>query len=124
MKTKPHKPNIILLIILLLLTGCSKKITEGEVYDKEYKESYTTVRLIPIVTSNGKTTSTRMIPYVYRYPERWVIRIKDFDSKNDKWIYEEYYVNKYVYDEIGIGDTFKYDKNRDYKEEPYERGRQ
>lgn len=112
---------IIILIIVISLSGCSTKITGGEVYDKEYKEAYKKVMIIPITTYNGKTFSTYMIPYVYNYPDRYIIRIKKFVDNN--WEQAEYYVPKEVYDGINVGDQFEYTEGRDLSEEPYTRER-
>lgn len=110
---------IIILIIVISLSGCSVKITEGEVYDKEYKEAHKKVMIIPITTYNGKTSSIHMIPYVYNYPDRYIIRIKKFIDNN--WKQAEYYVPKEVYDSINVGDQFEYVEGRDLTEEPYTR---
>lgn len=96
----------------------SPKITEGEIYEKEYRKSYTTTQIFPLVTSDGKTATTTMIPYNVYYPERYVIYIKVF--KNNKWITEDYFVTQEVYDNTNIGDMFSYDKKRgDLENEPY-----
>lgn len=110
------------LIIILSLLGCSAKITEGEVYDKEYKEAHKEVKIIPITTYDGKTSRINMIPYVYNYPDRYIIRIKKFVDNN--WEQAEYYVPKEVYDGINVGDQFEYVKDRDLTEEPYTRERE
>lgn len=113
---------VFMLMILFCLTGCSSKITEGEVYEKEYKASHTEVMVVPITTYNGKTSSVHLIPYVYSYPDRYIIRIKKF--VDNKWEQAEYYVPKDVYDGINIGDHFEYVKDRDLTEEPYTRERE
>ena len=108
----------ILLVFVLFLSACSPKITSGEVYDKEYREAFTTVSFYPLIISNGKTTTTTMVPYTVYYPERWVIFIKSFED--GEWITEDFYVSEAVYNSINIGDMFEYDENRgDLKDEPY-----
>ena len=54
---------LICLLLVVSLCGCSNEITEGEVYEKEYREAHTTVMMLPLVISNGKTTKTTMIPF-------------------------------------------------------------
>ena len=119
------KKLIVALICLLLvasLCGCSNTITEGEVYEKEYREEYTTVMMLPLVISNGKTTSTIMVPYFIRYPDRYVIFIKAY--QDDEWKTEDFYVSKEVYDSINIGDMFLYDEERgDLQDETYTKER-
>lgn len=113
---------VVMLMILFYLTGCSGKITEGEVYEKEYKTAHTEVMIVPITTYNGKTSSVRMIPYFYSYPDRYIIKIKKFED--NEWKKADYYVPKDVYDEINVGDQFEYAEGRDLTEEPYTRERQ
>lgn len=67
---------IILLLMLLVMSGCSDSILEGDVYKKEFKPAYTTVMLIPVTITNGDTVSTMMIPYFVHYPDRYVIYTK------------------------------------------------
>lgn len=110
------------LIMTIMLCGCENKITEGEVYGKEYREAYTTVMPYPMVIYNGHTTTTMIIPYTVHYPERYVIHIKAF--VDDEWVTEDFYVSKEVYDSINVGDMFLYDKERgDLEDEPYTKER-
>lgn len=124
-KTKSKKIIccIVCLVLAISFFGCAKTITEGEVYEKEYKEEHTSVMMLPLVISNGKTTTTTMIPYVVYYPDRYVIRIKAYCE--DRWETEDFYVSKSVYDEINIGDMFYFDAERgDLDDEPYTKTRQ
>lgn len=108
----------ILLAFVLFLSACSPKITSGEVYDKEYREAFVTVSVYPVVTYNGKTSTTTMVPYTVYYPERWVIFIKSFED--GEWITEDFYVSETVYNSISIGDMFECDESRgDLTDEPY-----
>jgi hypothetical protein len=114
---------ILLLATILSLVGCSPTINEGEVYEKEYRAEFTTVMMLPLTISNGKTVTTTIIPYVVHYPDRYVIHIKAF--VNDEWMTEDFYVSKEVYDSINIGDMFVYDDKRgDLQDEPYTKERQ
>lgn len=109
---------IISLFLIFSLCACGSSITDGEVYEKEYKQAYTTVMMLPHVIYTGKTTTTTIVPYFVRYPDRYVIYIKKYDG--EKWLKEDFYVSKEVYDQINVGDMFEYDKSRgDLKEEPY-----
>lgn len=113
----------LILVLLISLNGCGKKLTEGEVYEKEFREATTQVRVIPVVSTNGKTTRTTIIPYIYRYPARWIIRIRE-PNGDGTYITAEYYTTKEIYDSVNIGDTFSYDPDRDFENEPYTRERQ
>lgn len=118
--TKHFICSLLLLTLLFCCCGCSNKITHGEVYKKEHRDAYTTVTMLPLVISTGKSTTTTMIPYTVYYPERYVIYIKDFDG--EEWITEDFYVTKDVFDQISIGHMFEYDESRgDLTDEPYTR---
>lgn len=109
---------VCLIFVFLLMCGCSTTITEGEVYAKEYREAFTTVNCYPVVISNGKTTTTMIIPYTVYYPERWVIFIKSFED--GEWLTDDYFVSENIYNSINVGDIFVYDGSRgDLKDEPY-----
>ena len=116
---------VLFLVFLLLISLCScgHKLTKGEVYDKEFMPASTRVMMIPVVSSNGKTTTTTIIPYVYYYPDRWLIKIRE-PNGDGTYITDEYYTSKEVYDSVNIGDTFSYDPDRDFENEPYTRERQ
>ena len=105
------------------LCGCGHKLTEGEVYDKEFEEATTQVMLIPIVISTGKTTTTSVVPYVYYYPDRWIIRIRE-PNGDGTYTTDRYYTTKEIFDSVNIGDTFSFDPDRDFENEPYTRERQ
>ena len=113
---------LICILLVVSLCGCSNSITEGEVYKKEYREAYTTVMMLPLVISNGKTITTTMIPYSVHYPDRYVVFIKAY--QDEEWKTEDFYVSKEVYDSINIGDMFLYDEERgDLQYEPYTKER-
>lgn len=113
---------LVLCLVIICLAGCSPKITSGEVYDKEHRNAFTTVSVYPLIISNGKTTTTIMVPYTVYYPERWVVFIKSFED--GEWITEDFYVSETVYNSINIGDMFEYNEDRgDLKEEPYTKER-
>lgn len=113
---------LICLLLIVSLSGCSNKITEGEVYEKEYREEFTTVMMLPLVISNGKTTTTKIIPYFVHYPDRYVVFIKAY--QDEEWKTEDFYVSKEVYDSINIGDMFLYNGERgDLQDEPYTKER-
>jgi hypothetical protein len=110
---------IILIIMMLVLTGCGKKLTSGEIYEKEFLPEHTTTMILPVYFYNGKGTTMILIPYIYYYPDRWVVKIKDFQG--DEWTTEDYYIPEELYDQIIIGGEFEYDSDRDLDDEPYTR---
>lgn len=109
-------------VSLMMLCGCGKKLTEGEVYEKNFTEAHSQVLMLPLVHSTGKSMYTTMIPYIRYYPDTYSIGIRDF--QDDKWVTETYYVSEEVYNEVEIGDMFKYEKGRDFEEAPYTQERQ
>lgn len=118
------KLGLIVLCVFMMFSfyGCCNQITEGEIYKKEYREEHNTVMMLPLVRSNGKTTSTVFVPYFIHYPERYVIYIRAY--QNEEWVTEDFYVSKEVYNTVNIGDMFLYDEDRgDLKDEPYTKER-
>lgn len=112
------------LIILLMLSGGSAKITSGEVTKKEFSPAHTEVRIIPLVMTNGKTTHVITVPYFYTYPDRWYVTIEAWDNKSEKMLRATYRVTKNVYDAVDIGCEFVYDKTMEPTEPEYTRERQ
>lgn len=113
-----------LLISTVLLTGCGQKITEGEIYKKEYQPEEMITIITPMVHTNGKTSYTTYIPIVSYYPERWCVWIKAIKKNSDgKYETAKYYTTKEVYESCDIGDMFSYKKDRDSEKEPVEKTR-
>ena len=116
---------VVLAVILLLgLFGCSGKITSGEVIEKNFTPAHSEVRIIPIVISNGKSVSTRIIPYVYRYSDRWEITIAAWDEEEKKMQTATYRVTEEVYEAVEIGAEFVYNKDLKPIEPEYTRERE
>ena len=74
--TRKIKTVVAIALAGICLTGCSGKITEGEIYEKEYKPEKTSIVTVPIVHTNGKSTYTTIIPVTYHYPDRKVESIR------------------------------------------------
>lgn len=119
------KKRIAVFIVTVLLVGvftsCANRITEGEVTEKEFLPAETTVMVLPVVTSNGKTASTSYIPYTVCYPDRWYITIQKYSEKEEKMLTATYRVTEDVYDAVEVGDEFVYDKNYEPTEPEYTR---
>lgn len=108
-----------LLVSIVLLTGCSQKITEGEIYKKEYEPEETIMVMTPMAHTAGKAIYTTYVPMYYHYPDRWCIWIKATETDSDgKYETAKYYTTKEVYENYNIGDMFSYEKDRDSEEEP------
>lgn len=116
----------IILTVLLALTfavffaGCEKRITQGEVIDKIFSPAHNVYSLVPIVTSNGKTSTTYFIPYVYHYPDTYKITISGPD-KNGKAKTATYRVTKDVFEAVPLGAEFVYKPDMQPDEPEYQR---
>lgn len=99
------KKRIISLVLIVLLAASSEKIVKGEVVDKTFSPAYVRTALIPICISNGKTMTTRLIPYVYRYPDTWTITISG-PGEGGKTETATYRVTQEVFDAVPLGAEF------------------
>lgn len=116
---------IVLAVVLLLsISACSSKITSGGVVKKSFTPAHNEVRFIPIVVSNGKSVMTTIVPYLYRYSDRWEITISAWDEKEKKMQTATYRVNEGVYESVKIGDEFVYKKDMQPIEPEYTREKQ
>lgn len=111
-----------IIALLILMSGCTQKISRGEVIEKEFVPAHTSMMIIPVVRTNGKTTSTTMIPYVYYYADRYTIKIAGYD-KDGEHCSAAYRVTKEVFDAVELGAEFEYVKEMkpDYPEYTRER---
>ena len=95
--------------MVLFITGCSsKRITQGEVINKEYTPAHQFTTLIPIVHTNGKDTFTTYMPYTYFYSDKWEITIQQWDEEQQQMLTAVYRVTQEVYDTVNMGDEFIY----------------
>lgn len=115
---------VLAVALLLVLSGCSGKITSGEVVKKSFTPAHNEVRVIPVVVSNGKTCITRVVPYTYHYSDCWEITIAAWDEEEKKMQTATYRVNEGVYESVEIGAEFVYDKDMKPIEPEYTRERQ
>ena len=120
---KKIKIAFAILLVILLFSGCSNKITQGEVTEKEFVPEHTQVQIIPLVTTDGESTSTILIPYVYHYPDTYKITIRAYDDDQNE-LTATYRVTKNVYDSVNEGDEFIYDKSYTPEEPEYTRKKQ
>lgn len=107
------------LILALLLCSCSNKITEGEIYEKEFKPEDT--QLVPITTFiyTGKVSVPIIHYYRRHYPDRYIVRIRQYNEEENTFLYNEYYVDAETYNKVNIGDWFIYDEAFCIENEPY-----
>lgn len=110
------------IIVFAVLSGCEKQITEGEVVSKQYTPAHNQVVVVPIVHSNGKTSYTTFIPFIYHYADKWTVTIRDYVDEEEKRA--TYRVTENVYDSVEVGMEFVYDENMAPNEPEYTREKQ
>ena len=91
------KKRILIVLLLLFLTACTKHLEEGIVIEKHFEEAHTVY--LPTVIIINKVT--RIIPRWISYDDRWYIIVQQ-DEKRDSWD-----VSEEVYDSVEIGDYVK-----------------
>lgn len=91
---------ILSFLIMISLSACVNKLTEGTIVDKEYQEEYSYVTYITIF--NGKTST--LIPQVHTSPEKYIFYISgDIDGET---ITESHYTDPITYSKYEIGDFY------------------
>ena len=113
-----------ILLIFSILTGCSKAITEGEVISKEFTPAHTQIMFIPIVDTNGKTSYTTLVPFIYYYNEKWEVTIQQYDDEQKEMLSATYRITEEVFDAVTIGSEFVYSNDMEPLEPEYTRERQ
>jgi len=111
------KMAFVIAVFAVLLTSCTPKIKEGEIYDKDFQPAHTTMIMMPIVHSAGKTTFTTLVPMWFFYPDAWYISYRAFNQKSNKWDSATVWVNREVYELSQIGDWYERKEN-DLDEQP------
>lgn len=109
--------------LMLMLSGCTERITQGEVVSKQFIPAHTETRITPLVRSNGKTTTVTPVPFCYHYSDKYLITISGTD-KDGNTRTAQYRVTKEVFEAVEIGAEFVYDKNMKPEEPEYQRERQ
>lgn len=112
---------ILLIVAVIAMALAPPTITEGEVYKKEFRTEITSVSFMPMTTTVGKTTITTLIPYSYRYPNRWVIFIRAWSEDEQTYLTEDFFVDENHYNQINIGDWITFADGEGSNNEPYTR---
>lgn len=60
----------------------------------------------PIVHSDGKTTYTTIVPFLYHYDDDWEATIQQYSEEESSMLSATYRVTQEVYDSVNIGDEF------------------
>lgn len=72
-------------------------------YEKGFHPAYTSIIMMPVVHSTGKTSTVTMIPIPFFHPDSWSVSFKAFDEKENVWRERTVYVSKEVYDVVNTG---------------------
>jgi hypothetical protein len=99
----------ILLFFILTIIGCNARLESGTIYEMEFRPSYVVTYIYMMPVYNGQTTTFIPVPMMQTYPDRWVIKIKQFNYSKGKDIKETYFVTEEIYNSYKIGDYFNYD---------------
>ena len=108
---------LIIPLTVLILCGCSHDVTYGEIINKEHNEPYRQLLILPVHISNGKNSTTILVPYWVFHEENWKIEIKG-KNKDGGIDTETYYITEDLYNNINIGDMYEYREKLDTIEEP------
>lgn len=93
------------LCLLMFSSACSPEIKEGEIESKEFHPASTVMAMMPVTTSNGRSSTTDLVPMFFYYPDSYSIRIKKFTGK--QWEHTTYWVDSYTYSNATIGGYYK-----------------
>lgn len=87
----------------VILTGCNH-LEEGTVVNKHYEPMEQNLVVMPLIMSNGKTTTAMMIPYFVTDNEDYVLHIKGIYKGEE--VIEQVYTSKECYEQMQNGDKW------------------
>lgn len=112
--------NVLYLVLALVIcVGCNN-ITEGEIIEKWYEPEHNYVTIMPVTISNGKTTTTMMIPYYIYDGEDYCIKIKGINKKGKEKI-KTIYVRGEHWQKLDKGQCFRIDGDCSEKDFTYKK---
>jgi hypothetical protein len=95
--------KLLLLLSVLVLSGCGTHLTSGEVMEKHYDPAYSYIWLMPIphTSCSGSpsvcTTTYTYIPTTQYVPDRWTVKVRNCkvaeECKEDTWRIPESWYN-------------------------------
>lgn len=105
---KTRNSTITCLLAILCFVSCSKtvpKLKEGYVIEKWYEPTRTYVTMMPMVVSNGKSSTVIMIPFSITDYADWCLKIRG--KYNNEEMIEIIYVSQNQYDSLSLGSHLK-----------------
>ena len=89
--------------------------------EKIFTPAHSEIIVIPVVHSNGKTSYTTMIPFVYHYSDNWEVTIQQYSEDESSMLSATYRVTEEVYNSVEVGAEFVYDKDMEPNTPQYTR---
>ena len=97
-----------ILIIIFVLFGCEKRLTEGYIVEKQYEPERTWTQIQKV----GNVS----VPQIYKDDEDFILIVEGFNEDN-KLVRQSFYVSKEYYDEHEVGDfIYFYEDKMKYKD--------
>ncbi len=91
----------ILIILVMIISGCQASVTTGTVADMTYIPAHTMIIMQTVNTGSFSTT----VPITTSYPDIWYVVIEGYDENNE-YHQTTYSVSEEEYNSINIGDTY------------------
>ena len=98
----------------VLLISCNH-LEEGIVVGRHYEPTEQNMVIMPLIMSNGKTTTTMMIPYFVTDYEDYVLHIKGVYKGEE--VIEQVYVTKDCYERLQNGGTWYKDDSCSFSDD-------
>ena len=98
---KKARVLIVIAATLIMLAGCSPRITEGIVTETGHRSTTTIIMYIPIKVGD----TTIMMSHFIHNPERWFVDIEGYD-KDGELVNQRLWVSKEVFSETEVGGWF------------------
>jgi hypothetical protein len=92
---------LLLLLLLLVMLGCSPDLSSGTIIELEHQDEETFVTFVPV--SSGK--SVILVPFYYFDDEDWVVTIQG-TGDNGELVEKELYVTEEEYNSLSVGMTY------------------
>lgn len=94
------------LMLLIVAVGCSSAPVNGIVTAKAFTPAHSFMVVMPITMSDGRNTTTTLIPVWFHEPDRWTLTIEPYDSDGKPLAVRKIMVQRGVYDTVKIGEWF------------------
>lgn len=114
--------GIAIAAFVALVLSCMPRLDNGVVVSKRYEPATSTVMIMPLILSNGKTTTMIMVPYVVYDDPDWVLTVTGDDDRGER-ITEDWYISELQYSRVSVGDEVNRAKVSAKTEDPHQKTR-